>query len=103
MLCKPFCQQTVPPPAQHATPHSTAIASVQALHSPLKPTAQQSEQQHANAVQPAGHFNQGVGTTASAQPDDLFLGAGQRSREEVETANRHIAEDLWATAVIGGE
>lgn len=110
VLCKPYYQQAAALAVQHGASQQTATASVQALHSPPGATALQ---QHASDAQLAAQPNQGAGSaevklqprqaTASASSDDLFLGTGQRSREELDKAHRHIAEDLWTTAVIGGE
>lgn len=103
-LCKPFYQQVVAHAVQQRVSQPTATASVQDLHSPDKNTGQQ---QSASEIQ-SGERSAKAGlrsrqADSSALSADLFLGNGQKSREEVEKAQRHLAEDLWATAVIGGE
>ena len=103
-LCKPFYQQVVAHAVQQRVSQPTATASVQDLHSPDKNTGQL---QSASGIQ-SGERSAKAGVhsrqaNSSALSADLFLGNEQRSREEVEKARRHLAEDLWATAVIGGE
>lgn len=109
-LCRPFYQQAVTRANQKGVPPHTATAQVQDLHSPQKGfRAQQAESDAQPASKTAGHGaaaatkdlpRQAEGATLQ---DELFLGTEQRGKDEVETAQRHIAEDLWASATIGGK
>ena len=109
-LCRPFYQQSMSGTVPQGVPPHTATAGVQELHSPQKAAG---AQQAACDAQPAANTAR-QGATAAGQglrrqaedatlQHDLFLGPEQRGEDETVTAQRHIAEDLWATATIGGK